>query len=252
MFFLLPIFFSSLSLTFRFLKCTLLCLSLSTKVGLEKPEFLLGWDFVRRTSTDACWQQLEEAWKSAKKQVLKDLDVSQVPLFNCSLCSCYLEYDAWTIRISISITWELARRENLRPQVDLLSENLHFTIARTFIYTFWCLRHWSLLSPAPDLSRSLFQYLWSRGNNFCFTSLFWWLITRTCKSAMFGTWYTWQLPSHTQTHIQTGAWNKTARNNEWVKSEGKWERWNKVLVIGIIVGILRNLSLIYDDCVLIM
>lgn len=173
------------------------------------------------------------------KQVSKHLATAQVPLFNCHLCFYYLNYDPGTIRISISITWELVRRENRRPLLDLLTKNLHLNFARTS-YThssfsgtgLSCLQH-------PDLSRSLFQYLWSRENNFYFTSLLWWLITWMCKSAVFGVWHTWQPPPHTHTHRQTGAWNKTARKSDWVGREGKWERWNKMIITGTIVGILE-------------
>lgn len=97
---------------------------LVNKGGAWETWLCFSWDLVQTISTHVFWQQLEKAWKSGKKQVSKDLDTDQVSLFNCHFCSCYSKYDLQTI--SIDITWELVRRENLRPLLDFLSKNLHF------------------------------------------------------------------------------------------------------------------------------
>lgn len=76
---------------------------LVNKDGAWETELLSGGDLVGKISTDVYWQQLEEAWKSGKKQVSKDLTVSQVPPSNGHLCCGCLEDDPWTIRIRISI-----------------------------------------------------------------------------------------------------------------------------------------------------
>lgn len=110
---------------FQIFKVFVTLFILVNKDGAWETEFLSGGDLVRKTSTVVCWQQLE--WKETG--VWRPNCISRSTI--CHFCSCCLKYDPWTIRISISITWELIRWGNPRPLLDLLRKNLYFNAVRT-------------------------------------------------------------------------------------------------------------------------